>query len=92
MLDENFVKITELDAGISEEGFCLIDKFKLKELYDDGYREVKIIVMGKPGDALIPMNIEKAKFEKIKRMQNLPDAVVIDFLMSKGKALKANRK
>jgi hypothetical protein len=25
-------------------------------------------------------------------MQNLPDAVVIDFLKSKGKALKENRK
>jgi hypothetical protein len=92
MLDENVVKITELDAEISEEGFILIGKSKLKEIYNDGYKEVKLIVMGKPSDVLIPMNIDKSKFEKIKNMQNLPDAVVIDFLKSKGKALKENRK
>lgn len=92
MLDEGFVKITELKAEISEEGIIGVDVSKLKELYNDGYKEVKLIVMGKPGDALIPMNIDNAKFEKIKSMQNLPDAVVIDFLKSKGKALKENKK
>lgn len=85
MLDENFIKLSEIEVKISDSGEILFDKNELKEFYQKGFINIKIIFLGKPEEAIENLNIEKELFYKIREIQKLPDAVVIDFIDSKGK-------
>lgn len=92
MLDENFVQISELNAEILEDGNLNINKSELENLYRKGFRNLKLILMGNPNEAVEFLDIDSELFKQIKKTQNLPDAVIVDFLEAKGKVSKDNFK
>ena len=85
-MDED--KLTDLfkfDTEIEADGNITIPTSELKNLKQNGFDQVEIIVRGDAQTAASKFGFDKELFEAIKLKQSLPEKTVLDFLSSKGK-------
>ncbi len=82
--DEIQSEIFEFETEIDEKGNIQYSKDQLKRLKDSGFKNVTIKIFGSSKNAASSLNLDLEKFEQIKKMQDVPESVVLDFMRSKG--------
>lgn len=89
-MNENQTKIYEFETKINDDGSINLPINKIKELKENGFNEIMIVVYGSAIYAAQSMELDLDLFEKIKEVQGLPDAVILDLLKSKGSMTNSN--
>lgn len=84
MIDELNTHLFSFDTEIDENGNIKIPMEKFLDLKSKGFHKIKIDVSGSTNMALDILNIDSEIFASIKKMQTLPDTIVLNFLQSKG--------
>jgi hypothetical protein len=84
MNKENLTELFSFKTEILDDGNVKIPAEKLLELKNKGFVEVTIAVFGESKTAAGNTGIDPVLFENIKKMQGLPDDIVLDFLKTKG--------
>lgn len=85
MNDENLSKLLCFETVIKDDGTIEIPQNELFELKYKGFSNIEIRVYGNSIKAAHEKKFDLKIFEQIKTVQSIPDAVVYDFLNSKGK-------
>lgn len=89
-MNENQTKIYEFETKINDDGSINLPINKLKELKENGFNEITIVVYGSAKNSAQSMELDLDLFGKIKEVQGLPDAVILDLLKSKGSMTNSN--
>src|SRR5690554_3686820 len=92
MNEENLSLIHKFDSKIDTDGSFNIPKDELKQLYDKGFRDIQVVILGSSISAVRRSGINDDLFKNIKERQALPDSVVLDFLRIKGILADTNYK
>lgn len=90
MSEESLSVIHKFETELRNDGSIEIPKDELKPLYDKGFRNINVVILGSSLSAVNSSGIDNNLFNNIKEMQTLPDSVVLDFLRIKGKLENKN--
>lgn len=85
MNDENLTVIYKFEAKLDSKGEFNIPKEEIKSLYEKGFKNVEVLILGSSLSAAESSGIDINLYNNIKTRQSLPDTVVLDFLSIKGK-------
>ncbi len=85
MNNENLTNIFSFESSIGDDGNIQIPLEKLKEIKENGFEKVQVVLFGSAENAVAEKGHDPNLFRKIKEIQTLPDSVILDFLNSKGK-------
>lgn len=84
MIDENLTAVLNFESSINENGELDLPADKLAELHTKGFEKVNVVIFGSSVNAVNAKGMDVELFKKIKKLQTLPDTVVLDFLSCKG--------
>lgn len=90
MNEENLSKLLSFETKIKSDGSVDLPAEELKNLFNNGFREVKIDIYGETIKAVENSGLDINLFNQIKFTQKLPDNVVLNFLKSKGSLVNSN--
>jgi len=85
MNDEKHSELFSFESKIKDDGSIDVPEEKFLLLKQKGFSEIKIVVYADSKKAAANLGYDSNLFDSIKNMQTLPDAVVLEFLSSKGK-------
>lgn len=77
-------QIFSFESEIKPNGELSLPKKELETLRENGFDKVTVVLLGSAEDAADLSGLSRETFQKIKKIQSLPDSVVLDFLNSKG--------
>ncbi len=87
MAENDDTLLLSFPAKIGNNGELNYDHEKLEELSAAGYNDVRIEIYGSAKMVSDLKGFDKKIFTRIKRIQSIPENVVLDFLNSKGSIL-----
>ncbi|MEJ5352171.1 MAG: hypothetical protein WHS65_11345 [Melioribacteraceae bacterium] len=90
MNEENLSKLLSFETKIKSDGSLDLPFEELKNLFNNGFHEVKIDIYGETIKAVENSGLDINLFNQIKFIQKLPDNVVLNFLKSKGSLVNSN--
>ncbi|KUG26510.1 hypothetical protein ASZ90_003653 [hydrocarbon metagenome] len=85
MSNSKIYSLQDFKGYANREGNINLLQEKVDKLLGDGVQFVIAEIYGADNDLIVSNKINLNSFIKIKEMQSLPDAVVLEFLISKGK-------
>ena len=90
MDEKELIELKSLVIDLNNESSENLLSQTLKELKNNGYKSVTVNIKTSPEQELKKSQIDIELFEKIKEVQELPDWVVINFILAAGKLKKSN--
>ena len=90
MNEENLSELFSFESDIDEDGNIKIPKDKFASFKQKGFSQIKINVYADSKKLAENLGYDSNLFDEIKNMQSLPDSVVLDLLMCKGKLTGRN--
>ena len=87
---DNSADIFNFAAEFNEDGEINLSVEKINEIYSQGFKKIKLVYADSPQDTPNEMIVDLELFYKIKNLQKLPEFVVRDFLIAKGKLKNTN--
>ena len=85
MNEKESIEIVSLQIDLNDENSTKLVVKKLSELKNEGYDQVTINIKASTEKELKKTNLDIEVFKKIKKIQDLPDWVVINLMLGAGK-------
>ena len=85
MNEDNLSELFSFETNIDDDGNVKIPMDKFVSYKQKGFSEIKIVVYADSKKLAENLGYNSKLFEEIKNMQSLPDSVVLDLLICKGK-------
>lgn len=77
-------------AEFNDDGEINLSVERINEIYSQGFKKIKLLFADSPQDSSNEMIVDLELYNRIKDFQKLPEYVVRDFLIVKGKLKKTN--
>ncbi|MGB5531217.1 MAG: hypothetical protein WBQ32_14715 [Ignavibacteriaceae bacterium] len=92
MTDKDLIEIKSLQIDLGDDNSVKLVDQTLHELKNKGYDRVTIEIKTSTEQELNKSDLDIEVFKKIKKVQDLPDWVVINLMMAVGKLKESNFK
>ncbi len=77
-------------SEFNDDGEINLPVETINEIYSQGFKKIKLVLSDSPEDTTYEKIIDLELLYKIKNLQKLPEFVVRDFLIAKGKLKNTN--